>query len=192
MIMQQDEFGIYDIYTFIHTPFWQKMWFKGMLLFLAVMIVSFFIGWLMNVLVFAKKNKSVPVKQLVLQKLERIRQTYAIEDIQKLYTDLGLILRLFFTDTHESDMISLTEHEMIQHVTDCVLCNDHGKTGYVHHCVVCANNVLSLSNWHEEVKQLLEHMSNVKYKADIPMRNESVINDINIVTILVHSVYFKK
>lgn len=189
--MQQDEFGIYDIYTFIHIPFWQKMWFKGTLFCLAMVSIGLFMWWLMSLFLFSKKRKDVPLKQIVLQQLERARQVHAQENMQKLYADLGLVLRLFFTDTHGNDMVSLTEHEMIQHISDCALCNEYGHADQ-HHCPVCVTSPLLISNWHQEIKRLLEQMSNVKYNTEIVMRDESVTNDINVVTILVHSIYFKK
>lgn len=187
--MQQDEYGLYDIYTFIHVPFWKTVYFKSVILFIVGMCLLFGLWKLLRYLMFSKRHKSLSTKQKVLSILGAINKE---QGIQSLYTSLSDVIRLFFTDTHGKDMESLTEHEIIKHIDDCQLCNMYNQTGFIDHCVVCKTNYLLLCNWKKEVKQLLEKISNVKYKEAEMVRGEVVTNDINIVIVLVHSVYFKK
>jgi hypothetical protein len=187
MMMHQDELGIYDIYTVIYTPFWQRVWIKWSLLFFGLMIILFLSWWLTHIFIFSRKRKSVPTRQIVLQKLKQINDVGRVENVRKLYADLGFVLRLFFTDWHERDMLSLTENEIVAHLGECIVCTEQ-----FNHCVIYVKNNVSLNGWREEMSQLLGRMSDVKYKAEISLNNESIMNDISLVTTLIHSVYFKK
>ncbi|HTM06397.1 MAG TPA: hypothetical protein VL201_04090, partial [Patescibacteria group bacterium] len=126
---------------------------------------------------------NVPLRLMVLQKIKQLNDVNNRDNIQKLYADLGFVLRLFFTDLHGRDMLSLTENEMIHHIDDCALCAE--SFSYV------KKNAL-LHEWRAEIRQLLERTSDVKYKAELNEHTESIKNDISFVTTVVQSVYFKK
>jgi hypothetical protein len=187
MKMQQDALGIYDIYTVIYTPFWQRMWIKWALAFFGLLVISFLMWWFMRTFIFSKKIKKVPPRQIVLQKIKQLKNAENMHNIQKLYADLGFVLRLFFTDWHGHDMLSLTEHEIENHIVDCVLCIEQLN----HYAVYTQHNGLS-SSWHTAIKELLNRMSDVKYKAEHSVQNELIKRDIDLVTTLVHNVYLKK
>ncbi|RTL07441.1 hypothetical protein EKK58_01680 [Candidatus Dependentiae bacterium] len=187
--MLQDEFGIYDIYTFIHVPFWRTVFFKRFFFFSAILFVFFLIWQCLQLFFSRAKTKDVPVKLTVLTLLDEIRKE---QNISLVYTKLSFILRLFFTDAHETDMISLTEHEIIRHIDTCKWCIENNKINVGDHCGICKANSLSLYHWEKEIKNILEKISSIKYEAGQLLSKETVVNDINMVTILVHSVYFKK
>lgn len=187
--MQQDEYGIYDIYTFIHLPFWETVFFKRFFLFLVVLGIIFLVWQGLKIFFLRKKAQNIPVRSTVLTLLDDVRKE---QNVSVVYSNMSLILRLFFTDTHRVDMISLTEHEMMHHIDSCTLCNELKGMDVIDHCVTCKANSLLLYNWKKEIKSILEKISSIKYEAEQLLPKEAIISDINMVTILVHSVYFKK
>lgn len=185
--MHQDELGIYDIYSVIYTPFWQRWWVKWALIFFGIMIISFLLWSIIRVFIFSKAIKQLSSRQIVLQRLTQLNNVEGIINNQKVYADLGFILRLFLTDWHQRDLLSLTEHEIENHIAHCALCAEQ-----FHCCVLSLKNNVLAGTWRIQMHQLLERMSDSKYKAESNVQNDVIMHDINLITALVHSVYFKK
>ena len=186
--MQQDQYGIYDIYTFIHVPFWKTALFRGAFSFLLILAIVFAFFYCLKIFFLRKKTKNLSIKSSVLKQLDDTKKE---EDAIVFYSNLSFVIRLFFTDIHDNDMISLTEQEIIKHIDNCTLCNGLSLAHIAEHCVICKNNYLLLHNWKKDIKKLLEKINDIKYNTAQTRFQEAVINDINIVTVLVHSVYFK-
>lgn len=174
--MQQDEYGIYSIYPFIHTPFWQTIYFKVLIsLIIGCVFVGVFYFFFKKYSAYRAK-KMIPIKVVVLQRLEKLKSKEYQVYVAFFYADLGFVLRLFLTDTHGVDMLCFTEKELSAHIGDCKKCVNYGLVDL---------------RWQKEIHSLLDRMSDIKYQ-EKNLSLTAAVEDLETIMALISAIYSKK
>lgn len=105
------ELELYDIYGTWHVPFWQTRFFV-MTLVMSALLICVFAIWLLYKRY--KKNKSEPIEQQVLRRLNGVRLLLIAtpEDAQKAYAIITDALKLYFQHYYASPFSTLTDYQM--------------------------------------------------------------------------------
>ncbi len=106
--------GLYDIYTVVHTPWWEQTWFYRFLGVLAILVVVSLIYLLIKKWRAYRSRKPSWVRAL--DKLNALSRTYDAQQGKEFYINLIHILKSYLQERFEYDVMSKTDHEMLAHL----------------------------------------------------------------------------
>lgn len=107
--------GMYDIYDVAYTPFWQTFWFLLFIVPATVICVTFFI-----ILFKRKKKIEIPYDQYAVAQLKELAVYVSAQepiDHNQFYKKLALILKYYFSQRYQDNVMSKTDNEVIIYLT---------------------------------------------------------------------------